>query len=202
LILRVRVVFCVAFALVASVAFARVAFARVAIALQVLTRQSVQLDAMHCCTYRGAWRASTLSSAPERFSASPWLKRQLQRHWASHLCTDQVAAFSLLLRLLPLLEELPARHKESRVPFATLKVDKQIFDDHVRAWECEPFPSNFVFIWSNFCWSVSSSEMNSACITAAASLAEACCSVEFVFRRNRGPGAAVANGGMGRILGD
>jgi len=90
---------------------------------------------MHCCKSRGAWRASTLSSAPERFSASPWLKRQLQRHWASHLCTDQVAAFSLLLRLLPLLEELPARHKESRVPFATLKVDKQIFDDHVRAWE-------------------------------------------------------------------
>ena len=79
---------------------------------------------MHCCKSRGAWRASTLSSAPERFSASPWLKRQLQRHWASHLCNDQVAAFSLLLRLLPLLEELPARHKESRVPFATLKVDK------------------------------------------------------------------------------
>ena len=32
--------------------------------------------------------------------------------------------------------------------------------------------------------------MNSACIAAAASSAEACCSVEFVFRRNRGPGAA------------
>jgi len=32
--------------------------------------------------------------------------------------------------------------------------------------------------------------MNSACIAAAASSAQACCSVEFVFRRNRGPGAA------------
>jgi hypothetical protein len=109
LILRVRVVFGVAFALVASVVFARVA-----IALQVLTRQSVQLDAMHCCKYRGAWRASTLSSAPERFSASPWLKRQLQRHWASHLCTDQVAAFSLLLRpalrLVPAADPPPSQH--------------------------------------------------------------------------------------------
>ena len=39
----------------------------------------MQLDAMHCCKSRGAWRASTLSSAPERFSASPWLTKFSQR---------------------------------------------------------------------------------------------------------------------------